>query len=72
MELYTNLNGQPVNILVSVPRGGNSYGRFALDYVRQLDGEQTDIVTREQALISVKIVEGIQKSAASGKESRIA
>jgi len=37
-----------------------------------LDGEQTDIVTREQALISVKIVEGIQKSAASGKESRLA
>jgi predicted dehydrogenase len=72
MELYTNLNGQPVNIPVAVPKGGNSYGRFALDYVRQLDGEQTDIVTREQALISVKIIEGIQKSAASGKESHIA
>jgi hypothetical protein len=50
---------------------GNSYGRFAADYVRKLNGEQTDIVTREQALISVKIVEGIQKSAASGVETRI-
>ena len=50
---------------------GNSYGRFAADYVRKLNREQTDIVTREQALISVKIVEGIQKSAASGVETRI-
>ena len=72
IELYTNLNSQPVNIPVNVPRGGNSYGRFALDYVRQLEGETTDVVTREQALISVKIIEGIQKSAASGVESRIA
>jgi len=71
IELYTNLNGQPVSIHSTVPKGGNSYGRFAADYVRQLNGEQTDIVTREQALISVKIVEGIQKSAASGAEVRV-
>lgn len=72
ITLYTNLNGQDVNIPVTVPRGGNSYGRFAADFVRQLEGEKTDIVTREQAMISVKIVEGIQKSAASGEEFRIA
>jgi len=72
IELYTNLNGQPVSIQSAVPRGGNSYGRFAHDFVRQLEGEKTDIVTPEQALISVKIVEGIQHSAASGQEFRIA
>ena len=71
IELYTNLNSQPVSIQSAVPPGGNSYGRFVRDFVRQLDGEETDIVTREQALISVSIVEGIQRSAATGMETRI-
>lgn len=69
IKLYTNLNQQPVTIHPKVPPGANSYGRLVQEFVRYLDGDASaDIITEEQALISVRIVEGIQRSAEQGCE----
>lgn len=72
IRLYTDLNQQPVNIDMDVPAAVNSYGVLARNFVRRLDGDaDADLVSERQALTSVKIVEGIQRSAAEGGEVRI-
>lgn len=70
VELYTNLNGQQSDIQVKVPRSGiGSYQHLINNFVRYLDGDPTaEIVTPEQALTSVKIIEGVLRSATEKRE----
>ncbi len=70
VELYTTLNGQQVQIQVQVPQETlGSYPRLVENLVRYLDGDPTaEIVTPQQALTSVKIVDAIYRSAESGQE----
>jgi predicted dehydrogenase len=74
IELYTTLNGQNVNIQSDLPRTpGNSYQRLVENFVRHLDGDPSaELVTPEQALIAVSIIDAIQRSAVSGHEEEIA
>ena len=70
VELYTTLNGQQSKIQVEVPNDPlGSYARLIENFVRHLDGDSTaEIVTPDQALTSVKIIDGIIRSAATGHE----
>ena len=70
MELYTSLNGQQSDIQVKVARSGvGSYLHLTKNLVRHLDGDPTaEIVTPQQALTSVKIIEGVLLSATEGRE----
>jgi predicted dehydrogenase len=70
VELYTSLNGQQSDIQVKVPRSGvGSYQHLVNNLVRYLDGDPTaEIITPQQALTSVKIIEGILRSAKEERE----
>jgi predicted dehydrogenase len=70
LELYTTVNGQQSDIQVTVPRSGvGSYKHLANNLVRHLDGDPTaEIITPHQALTSVKIIEGVLRSATEGRE----
>lgn len=70
MELYTSLNGQQSDIQVKVARSGvGSYLHLTKNLVRHLEGDPAaEIVTPEQALTSVKIIEGVLRSATEGRE----
>jgi predicted dehydrogenase len=73
VELYTTLNGQNANIAVDLPRTPtSSYPRLVENFVRHLEGDPAaEIVTPEQALIAVSIIDAIQRSAVSGREEEI-
>ncbi len=73
VKLHTILNGQQSDIDVSVPRSGsNSYKHLVDNFVRHLDGDKTaEIITPEQSLTSVKIIEGVFRSAQEGREIRV-
>lgn len=70
ISLYTNLNGQRVTLENELPNPpANSYQRLVENFVRYVGGDTTaEIVTPEQALVSVKIVDALQRSAQSGRE----
>ena len=70
IELYTTLNGQQAQIVTQVPSDPvGSYSRLIENFVGYLNGDPAaKIVTPEQALTSVKIVDGIMRSAVSGHE----
>lgn len=70
VELYTSLNGQLSDVQVTVPRTGiGSYKHLTNNFVRYLEGDpNAEIITPEQALTSVKIIEGILRSATEGHE----
>jgi predicted dehydrogenase len=70
VELYTSLNGQQSDVQVTVPRSGvGSYKHLVNNLVRHLDGDPTaEVVTPHQALTSVKIIEGVLRSATEGRE----
>jgi predicted dehydrogenase len=70
VELYTTLNGQQSDVQVTVPRSGiGSYKHLTNNLVRHLEGDPTaEIVTPHQALTSVKIIEGVLRSATEGRE----
>jgi predicted dehydrogenase len=70
IELYSTLNGQNVNTQTELPRTpANSYQRLVENFVRHLNGDPTaELVTPEQALTAVSIIDTIQRSAASGRE----
>jgi predicted dehydrogenase len=70
VELYTTLNGQQAKIQVELPNDPlGSYPRMVESFLRYLDGDTTaEIVTPMQALTSVKIIDGIMRSAVSGHE----
>lgn len=70
VELYKNMNGQQVTIqneLSSTPV--NSHARLIQNFVRYLDGDpDAVIITPQESLTVVKIVDAIQRSAAEGHE----
>ncbi|MBX3015642.1 MAG: Gfo/Idh/MocA family oxidoreductase [Caldilineaceae bacterium] len=70
LELYTSLNGQQSDIQTKVPRSGTgSYLHLTQNLVRHLDGDPTaEVVTPQQSLTSVKIIEGVLRSAQEGRE----
>lgn len=72
VKLYKLMNGQEVNIDPVIPGGmPNSYFYLMEQFVRRLAGDaRAPIMTPEQALIAVQIVDGIMRSAASGQEVR--
>lgn len=73
VTLYSVLNGQQADIELDVPRSGtSSYQHLVQNFVRYLDGDTTaEIITPEQALTSVKIIEGVLRSATEGREIRM-
>jgi predicted dehydrogenase len=73
MELYTTLNKQPVTIKTEAPIDPvGSYPRMIESMLRYLGGDKdAEIVTPHQALTSVRIVDGIMRSAKTGKEVEI-
>lgn len=73
VTLFTRVNGQESNVEVQVPRSGtNSYQHLTNNFVRYLDGDPTaEIVTPEQSLTSVKIIDGVFRSAVAGREVRV-
>jgi predicted dehydrogenase len=70
IELYTTLNGQQAKIETQVPADSvDSYARMIENLVAYLNGDPAaTIVTPDQALTSVRIVDGIIRSAESGRE----
>ena len=70
LRLYTTMNGQMVDIKPTIAQGGlNSYAYLMENFVRYLDGDKSaEIMTPAQALTSVRIVDGIMRSAQSGRE----
>jgi predicted dehydrogenase len=70
VELYTTLNGQQAKVQVEIPNDPlGSYPRLVENFVRHLDGDPTaELVTPAQALTSVRIIDGIMRSAAEGRE----
>ncbi|MFN8488418.1 MAG: Gfo/Idh/MocA family oxidoreductase [Caldilineaceae bacterium] len=70
VELYTILNGVQSDLQLTVPRSGvGSYQHLVKNLVRHLDGDPTaEIVTPQQSLTSVKIIEGVLRSATEGHE----
>jgi len=73
VELYTSINGLQSDIQLTVPRSGTgSYLHLTKNLVRHLDGDPTaEIVTPQQALTSVKIIEGVLRSAKEGREVQV-
>ncbi len=70
IDLYTVLNGQEADIETTAPSDPiGSYARLIENFVGYLNGDPAaTIVTPEQALVSVRIVDAIMRSSASGKE----
>ena len=74
VEMYTTLNGQQAKVQVEIPNDPlGSYPRLIENFVRHLDGDPTaELVTPAQALTSVKIIDGIMRSAVEGREISVA
>ncbi|MCB0046810.1 MAG: Gfo/Idh/MocA family oxidoreductase [Caldilineaceae bacterium] len=70
LKLYEDLNGAPVDIAVPLPNGdGGTYRPLISNFVDYLNGDASaHIITTDQALLSVKIVDAIQRSAETGRE----
>lgn len=73
VTLHTILNGEQSDIEVDVPRSeANSYQHLVGNFIRHLDGDETaEVITPAQSLTSVKIIEGVFRSAAEGREVRV-
>lgn len=73
VTLYTILNRQQSDIELDVSRSGkSSYTHLVDNFVRYLDGDESaEIITPEQSLTSVKIIEGVLRSANEGREIRM-
>ncbi|GIV74625.1 MULTISPECIES: Gfo/Idh/MocA family protein [Caldilinea] len=70
VQLYAMLNGLEVKIETELPaQRGSSYEQLINNFVRRLEGDESaDIVTPEQALVHVQIVDAIMRSATEGCE----
>ena len=70
VELYTMLNSQEVAIQTPLHEAKvGSYLTLIENFVRRVDGDATaDIPTPEQALVAVKIIDAVGRSAAAGRE----
>lgn len=73
VKLYSNLNGALATTDLSLPAGpASTYGTLAANFVDYVSGNaDANIVTEEQALVHVAIVDGIFRSAAAGREVEI-
>lgn len=74
LELHTSLNNQQADVEIKVPRSGaGTYTHLVNNFVRYLDGDTTaEIIAPQEALTSVKIIEGVLRSATEGREVSIA
>ena len=70
VDLYSMLNGMEVKTETQLPaQKGGSYDQLIANFVRRLNGdEKADIVTPQQALVHVQIVDAITRSAVEGRE----
>lgn len=70
VELFTSLNGHQSDVKLAVPRSGlGSYTHLVHNFVRHLDGDSTaEVITPQQSLTSVQIIEGVLQSAIDGRE----
>ena len=70
MEMFTMMNGQEVSIRNQPPNERiSSYFKLIENFVRRIDGdESTDIPTPAQALVDVRIIDAVMRSAAAGHE----
>ena len=70
MEMFTMLNGQEVAIRNQPPSDrSSSYFKLIENFVRRIDGDESaDIPTPAQALVDVRIIDAIMRSAAAGRE----
>jgi predicted dehydrogenase len=68
--LYHDLNGAPADIKVPISgQPGGTYRPMIENFVRHLNGDPSaHIVTPDEALMAVKIVDAIQQSARTGRE----
>jgi predicted dehydrogenase len=73
IDLYTTMNGRQAGIEIEVPADPvGSYSRLIENFVAHLNGDAAArIVTPEQALVAVRIVDGILRSAESGHEVEV-
>lgn len=73
VTLHALVNGEQSDIEVDVPRSGiNSYQHLTNNFIRHLEGDKSaEVITPEQSLTSVKIIEGVFRSAQEGREIRI-
>ncbi|MEZ4675440.1 MAG: Gfo/Idh/MocA family oxidoreductase [Caldilineaceae bacterium] len=74
LELYTSLNGQQSDIQIKVPRSGaGTYKHLVNNFIRHLEGDPTaEVISPQQALTSVQIIEGVLRSATEGREVELA
>lgn len=70
MEMFTMLNGQEVSIRNQPPGDrGSSYFKLIENFVRRIEGDESaDIPTPSQALVDVRIIDAVMRSAAEGRE----
>ena len=70
VDLYAIMNGERVTVQNELPsKPVNSHNRLIENFVRHLDGDpDAVIITPHESLTVVKIVDAIQRSAASGRE----
>ena len=73
VTLYSIVNGSQADTELQVPRSGaNSYQHLVRNFIRYLDGDATaEVITPTQSLTSVKIIEGVLRSATEGREIRL-
>lgn len=73
LQLFEDMHGAPVAIDVELPRSQtDSALAQTRDLVRYLEGDQdAPIVTKEQAVVGISILEGLYKSASSGREVQL-
>jgi predicted dehydrogenase len=70
VELFTMMNGQEVSMRNQpASERGNSYFKLIENFVRRIDGDESvDIPTPAQALVDVRIIDAIMRSAAARRE----
>ena len=70
VDLFTDINGGPADIKLPLPTQRTGTYRILIEnFVRHLNGDPSaQIVTPDEALISVQIIDAIQRSATTGRE----
>lgn len=73
LQLFEDMQDSPVSIDVEMPATQvNSALAQTRDFVKYLEGDQSaPLVTKEQALVGISILEGLYKSASSGQEVQL-
>lgn len=73
LQLFQDMNGAPVTVDVELPaQEANSALDQTRDLVRYLEGDRDALlVTREEVLVGIAILEGLYKSASTGQEVQL-